>query len=89
MVGRGGIVIANIQRETQLKLMNALKPVGSSNWVALVMMGALSKVKIAYKAVADIVQDGEIFHVLNMILHSFQCRYTINLIFFSQRWMML
>ena len=58
VVGKKGVVIANIQRETQLRLMNALQPVGSSSWVSVVMIGEALKVQVAYNAVADIVQNG-------------------------------
>jgi hypothetical protein len=51
-------VISNIQRETQTKLMNALKPVGDSLWVAVVIIGDANKVRLAYNAVSDIVEGG-------------------------------
>ena len=57
VVGKKGVVISNIQRETHCKLMHALAPIGSSLWIAVVIMGSPTSVQAAYKAVSSIVSN--------------------------------
>lgn len=75
VVGKKGVVITNLQRETQTRLINALQPVGSSLWVAVVIIGESPNVLKAYKAVSDIVigeVDGVVAEfTINRRKHSF------------------
>jgi rRNA processing protein Krr1/Pno1 len=59
VVGKKGVVITNIQRETRVKQMNALSAVGESLWIAVVMIGDWKNITAAYKAVSDIVSGGK------------------------------
>ncbi len=58
VVGKRGVVITNLQRETRAKLMNALSPVGESLWIAVVIIGDWKSIIAAYKAVSEIVSGG-------------------------------
>lgn len=60
VVGKRGVVITNLQRETRTKLMNALSPVGDSLWIAVVILGDWKSIASAYKAVSDIVSGGRL-----------------------------
>lgn len=75
VVGKKGVVISNIQRETHCKLMHALAPIGSSLWIAVVIMGSSSSVQAAYKAVSGIVSnqvDGVVAEIrFNRTKHAF------------------
>eukprot|EP01040_Poterioochromonas_malhamensis_P001151 gene1151-1222_t len=63
VVGKRGVVITNLQRETRAKLMNALSPVGESLWIAVVIIGDWKSIIAAYKAVSEIVA-GEVDDVV-------------------------
>jgi hypothetical protein len=58
VIGKKGIVITNLMRETQAKLINALQPIGNSLWVAVVIMGEASKCRLAYDAIENLVFQG-------------------------------
>lgn len=58
VIGKKGIVVSNIKRETQASLITAMKPVGNSLWIAVVILGGLESISGAYYAVANIVEDG-------------------------------
>ena len=58
VIGKKGIVIANLQRETQTSLMTVMKVVKNSLWVPLVILGSMESVSAAYEAAASIVDNG-------------------------------
>jgi hypothetical protein len=62
VVGKQGLIIMNIQRESKVKLMHALAPVGNSLWTVVVIMGQPACILTAYKAVADIVANGQLVY---------------------------
>ena len=57
-MGKKGVVITNLQRETHAKLINALSPVGQSLWIAVVIIGDWRSIRAAYEAVYTIVSGG-------------------------------
>lgn len=67
VVGKKGVVITNIERETRSKLVNALSPVGSSLWIAVVIIGDFRSICSAYKAVSDIVLGGTTFFTVLIV----------------------
>ena len=58
MIGKKGIVISNIKRESQVSFITAMQPVGDSLWTAVVMLGTAAAVFTAYKAIANLVDNG-------------------------------
>ena len=62
VIGKKGIVVSNIKRETQASLITAMKPVGNSLWIAVVILGGLESISGAYYAVATIVEDGRSYN---------------------------
>mmetsp|Transcript_31507 Transcript_31507/g.30072 ORF Transcript_31507/g.30072 Transcript_31507/m.30072 type:complete len:583 (-) Transcript_31507:374-2122(-) len=55
VIGKKGVVIANLTIETKCDVIRALQPVGSSLWAAVVIMGEASRCFAAYKAIAALV----------------------------------
>lgn len=62
VVGKKGIVITNLQRETKAKLINTLSAVGDSLWVAVVIIGEWKSIMSAYKSISDIVHGGKFYY---------------------------
>jgi hypothetical protein len=60
VIGKRGVVITNLQRETKAKQINALQPVGNSLWIAVVILGGYKNIIAAYNSISEIVDDGEI-----------------------------
>jgi hypothetical protein len=58
VVGKMGVVITNLQRETKATI-KALPRVGESLWVAVVIIGEWKNITMAYKAVSDRVHGGK------------------------------
>jgi hypothetical protein len=58
VIGKRGIVISNLTRETRAKQINALQPVGASLWIAVVILGSYKSIIAAYNAISDIVEEG-------------------------------
>lgn len=66
VVGKQGILISNIKIETGCTLVNAMKPLDSSLWSAIVIIG-----KTIYNNHYDIYQLTNILIII--IRHPFQC----------------
>lgn len=58
MIGKKGMVITNLQRETKARVINALPRVGDSLWIAVVIIGDFKTVFDACRAITDIVENG-------------------------------
>ena len=58
MIGKRGIVILNLQRETKVELINALQAVGNSLWVPVVIIGKINPIIAAYNEISRMVLDG-------------------------------
>lgn len=61
------MTITNLQRETKAKLINALQPVGGSLWAPVVIIGEWKSITAAYKAISEMVFDGMIIFLLEMV----------------------
>ena len=59
VIGVKGIVISHLKTETKCKVIKAIKPVGSSLWTAVVIVGEALRCQAAYNAVAELVNGGE------------------------------
>lgn len=57
VIGKKGVIVTNIQRETGCKVVSALKAVNESLWSAVVIAGDPPNVFKAYKAVLDITHE--------------------------------
>eukprot|EP01034_Spumella_vulgaris_P029732 gene29732-36826_t len=57
VIGKRGVVITNLQRETKAKQINALQPVGNSLWIAVVILGGYKNIIAAYNSISEIVDD--------------------------------
>lgn len=55
VVGKKRTTISNIQQETKTTLLEAKKPFNNSLWSAVIIHGDKQHVKMAYDAIADIV----------------------------------
>ncbi len=58
VIGKKGMVITNLQRESKARVINALPRVGESLWIAVVIIGDFKTVFDACKAITEIVEDG-------------------------------
>lgn len=58
VIGKRGIVITNLQRETKAKQINALQPVGNSLWIAVVILGGYKNIIAVYNAISEMVEHG-------------------------------
>lgn len=57
-------MITNLQRESKVKQINALQPVGNSSWIAVVILGGYQNIIMAYHAISEIVDHGMMFFVV-------------------------
>jgi hypothetical protein len=58
VIGKKGLQVENLKRETHVSCISAMKPVGSSLWAAVVIMGPPEPAFAAYEAIAEIVENG-------------------------------
>lgn len=63
IIGKRGIVVTNLKRETQASFITALKPVGGSLWTAVIVLGTLESVSATYDAIANIVDNGSLMFI--------------------------
>jgi hypothetical protein len=56
VIGKKGVVISHIMRETHTNL-RALNVVGNSLWVAFVILGQPSAIALAYESILEMVQE--------------------------------
>ena len=56
VVGKKGLIISNIKAESKLSSLEAKKAEGESLWSPILMQGDFRAIKIAYEAVAKIVE---------------------------------
>ena len=60
VIGKKGVVIANIQRETKTRAISACQPVGGSLWAAVVISADKVEHAVqAYHAISDLVFGGK------------------------------
>eukprot|EP01031_Cornospumella_fuschlensis_P037892 gene37892-46030_t len=63
VVGKMGVMITNLQRETKASSIRAMQRVGDSLWTAVVIIGDWKPISAAYRAISDLVH-GEVDDVV-------------------------
>lgn len=82
VIGKKGVVISNLKRETKVELINALQPIGNSLWVPVVILGKFKPITAAYNEISRMVFEGLLISFfISAIFRSLH-------LFSNQRWTM-